>query len=392
MLVFDERASLAGQAGLHALIVGVSSYLHLPGGKGRLARHSYDMEQLTSAAISSYRIYQWLRDRREYLPANLATVRLLLSPSAQEVAAEPELAHAEEPCTLDSFVKAANEWRTDACHNEANVTFFYFAGHGLQRSKEDTVLLLEDFADPNLGAILSRAISMNNLVSGMAGSVDFPHIAQTQLYFLDCCRVLPRQFKSYEQLEPAYIFDSALVDEDRRNRPVFYSALPGTQAYANKGQQTIFSQAMLDCLNGLAAKAVQVEDDIQWHVTVHSLSERLSLHCRELYPKQTFELVHWSDDISIHRLDEPPNVTLALELDPAIASLLASLEISNAMGAVVRLLPRPLESHPIVDYLPAGTYRFRIMFDPANMPYQNYERLLALEPPRFKWIARLRRE
>src|SRR5271166_2447434 len=89
--VVDRRASLAGTAAMHAFIVGVSAYPELPPGGQPQTEHSHGLEQLSSTALAAYRVYEWLVDPGTKLPVPLATVRLLLCPSAEEIAAEPKL-------------------------------------------------------------------------------------------------------------------------------------------------------------------------------------------------------------------------------------------------------------------------------------------------------------
>lgn len=72
-LIIDERAHLQGQPGFHAFIAGVSSYPHLPGGIGTPAPDSFGMQQLSSAALTAYKMYCWLVERQRKLPVPLAT-------------------------------------------------------------------------------------------------------------------------------------------------------------------------------------------------------------------------------------------------------------------------------------------------------------------------------
>lgn len=123
-LVFDNRHNLQGKPGLHALIAGVSRYRHLPGGGGPPAKEDWKLPQLTATALTAYKIYRWLIDRRDRLPKRLATVRLLLSPSdaeAQKIAegmAEIRQAPADagaalqgvaSQCTLDNFTNPGRQ-------------------------------------------------------------------------------------------------------------------------------------------------------------------------------------------------------------------------------------------------------------------------------------------
>ena len=137
-LLFDARAALTGQPGMHALVVGVSAYPHLAGGADPVA-DPWGMGQLTSTASSAHMIFEWLKAAQLSVP--LATCRLLLSPSPGEAA----LSGVAEPATVDNLLREADAWRRDASTNRDNATLFYFAGHGIQRTKEDAVLCLQDF-------------------------------------------------------------------------------------------------------------------------------------------------------------------------------------------------------------------------------------------------------
>src|SRR5215207_8928348 len=160
-LILDRRAELDGP-GLHALVAGVSRYPHLPGGDGAPAAQALGMQQLTSCALSAFRIASWLRSRADRLTAPLATLRLLLSPSADEERVEPALRGVADACTFDALRKSIAAWRTSAQENLHDATVFYFAGHGVQRSKGDAVLLCEDFGN-GIGGILDNAFSSVNL-------------------------------------------------------------------------------------------------------------------------------------------------------------------------------------------------------------------------------------
>src|SRR5205085_5850611 len=157
--------------------------------------------QLSSTSLTAYKIYQWLLERQARLPLPLATVRLLLSPSNEEAAQiGAELNQlGVTACTRQNFAAEARQWRTDASSHNENVTFFYFAGHGVQRSKNDGVLLLEDFGDPAEGT-LHNAAEIINIFNGMAPPASVQQkMARTQFYFVDACRVLPSAFKNFER-------------------------------------------------------------------------------------------------------------------------------------------------------------------------------------------------
>lgn len=178
--IVDNRAALQGKPGLHAFIVGVSGYPHLPASENEPSNpQGLGMRRLTSTSLTAQVMYRWLfdRDAKGLLPVPLATCRLLLSPSTTELAIDQTLGNAPA-ATVDNFLQAADAWRTDAASDQKNVTLFYFAGHGVQREKGDAVLLLEEFGN-GLGPTLLKAVDMHSIVYGMTTSATRPNMAQT---------------------------------------------------------------------------------------------------------------------------------------------------------------------------------------------------------------------
>ena len=72
--------------GTHALVIGVSEYVHFddgsqPTGNGQLL----DMTQLSAAARSASDFAAWILDERQHAAAPLSSLRVLLSPSPGEI-------------------------------------------------------------------------------------------------------------------------------------------------------------------------------------------------------------------------------------------------------------------------------------------------------------------
>jgi hypothetical protein len=388
-LAFDARDQLGNEPGLHAFVAGISAYRHLPGGSGEPAPDNFEMEQLTAAARSAFRVHEWLLERQAHLPVPLATIRLLLAPSQSELAMG-----ASAGATLSDLRREAKAWRADASTDPAAVTFFYFAGHGVQRTKGDAVLLLEDFGDGE-GGILDKAVNTKNINNGMAPSPNFPHIARTQLYFVDACRSMHKRFQQYEQLATSNVWDVELAGVDNRRAPTYFATVPGAPAYARPGGQTLFSEALLDCLNGAAAEPEDVQGKDRWRVTHHTLAEKLSKQVAELAHDEEAEQWVTSDglggDTAIHYLDDPPSVELELELDPLDALAYAQIAILDDAGAPAgRPLPKPLP-HPFSTSLPAGIYTIKAAIEPPQPSYVDHPgRARAILPPRCRRVIGVR--
>jgi hypothetical protein len=104
------------------------------------------MGQLTTSVRSAVAIAEWLRNAGSRLETPLASVELLLSPSPGERRDVPGAAEAE-PATRENLRRAALEWRAKCAEDPENVALFYFAGHGVERTPRDAVLLTTDFGD-----------------------------------------------------------------------------------------------------------------------------------------------------------------------------------------------------------------------------------------------------
>lgn len=185
-LTVSHRGQLKGRPCVHALIVGVSEYgPHLPpenGPEPPKGPPAYGMRSLTTPAASAAAVFKWLvaADAQDLLPGErkLATCRLLLAPSISEVGGlglNP--LHVWQPATQPSFEKAAVDWRNDAADHADHMTLFYFAGHGLQLSPSEQVLLFPGFGDPDR-PVLATGVSLEEILVGMGPSDRYPQIGR----------------------------------------------------------------------------------------------------------------------------------------------------------------------------------------------------------------------
>jgi hypothetical protein len=383
-LVVDRRQELAGAPGLHALIVGVGEYHHLTGGKAAVA-DPWGMGQLSSTASSAHGIYEWLVRASDEgrLPAPLATCRLLLSPAAGEV-----VATSARPATLQRFAAAAKAWRGDCNAGRDEVAFFFFAGHGVQLSREDAVLCLSGFRDPDFG-FLHHAVSLANLRNGMAPAPGFEQIARTQLYFADACRVRPEEFAKFQAPGTTEVFDVALAGEDDRCAPIFYGAVSSQAAHAVPGGRTLFSSALLECLGGEAAVAVGEDPNgvVRYGVTAISLNEALLDEMidrinRRYGADQTYANGGSFGSVTLCTLEGTPEVRLRLELVPAESHQRGRLRLVRQTDQETFEVQPPIQPHPYERSLPYGIYRLELTFDPPP-PVAPVERTWAFEKNRY---------
>jgi hypothetical protein len=414
-LIVDNRAVLAGEPGLHVFIAGVSKYPHMPGGGGTPAINAYGMEQLSSTALSAFKMYQWLIESKDQLPVSLATCRLLLSPSDSEVDDNPDLAAVGATrCTRENFTRAIRDWRQDSRSHADNITLFYFAGHGIQRSKADSILLLEDFANPDDGTLTNTA-DIVNIFYGMAppDPVFSPAPianAKTQLYFVDTCRLRPSEFQNFAQMSVPDVFNVELTGPDNRQAPIFYAAIPGTEGYALKNQQTLFSRALLKCLRGGAGTPSDRNDangNPHWHVSVQSLNVVLERYFAQLVslPRTTQEFAlggQPTGDPTIIWLKQIPLVEIELEVEPDFALQVTKVDVADISGQPIAQLfdlqnnplmsvPTPLNPHPFRCLVEAGIYSFSAVVQPPHDAafISRIDKPRQILPPRFVYKRRV---
>ncbi|MEV0788651.1 caspase family protein [Kribbella sp. NPDC050459] len=368
--------------GLYALIIGVSAYPHLDGGTAP-ARRTYRMGQLSAAALTAHRIADWLEEADGRLAAPYRGCRLLLSPSPGEL---DVLTRQRDhlPATLEQMRAQALLWREEVCSDPDNVAFFYFAGHGVQRTRRDAVLLMEDFADSELGNPLAKAVDLQNLFRGMAPTAARPDMAMNQLWFVDACRGFPSEFDNFEILTAQEIFAIELSDVDLRNAPLYYGALPGTNAYSISQQSTIMGRALLECLQGGAGE--KRAGSREWWVTTGTLLRGLQQLVEEEGTQEIWDGGQMPrPNTRIARVDGTPEVRVRMELSPARAANRISLAVHRTMDGAAMAVPSPLHPNPFEGRWPAGMYRLTCQPSNAAIPDEEW----AVVPPLFPWKGEL---
>jgi hypothetical protein len=390
-LLIDERTAPPGLPGIHALLVGISSYPHLDSRAHPDA--TLNLRSLESAALTAYRLCQWLIIRSANLYKPLLSCRLFVAPSKAEVAEEPALEGLRGSCDFVAFDEQAKAWRTAANLHKDNVALFYFAGHGLQKSHNEHLMLLADFAD-GTSTTLGKAVSGQELMNGMAPSLKRRTVAKTQVYFFDACRLSHRKIREVEKSEHAGLWDVGQLDtEDYRNVAVFHTALPGRRAFGRRGKQSIFSLALLDCLNGGAAEVMLQNPDgsENWGVSLSSLERHLRYHIDRLNRSPGEAQPFASErrgDVWLHRLERPPTVDVEVQLIPAGAEQHTALRLLDGLGTTVWDLSAPLRPHPYSRPVPAGAYNAVASVTRTNgdvvMPPQPNR----ADPPYKRWVVR----
>ena len=231
--------------GTHVLLVATSQYDNLPqdGSRGTLG-----LRQLTSAVLGVYRLGLWMRERAEFFTPPIRSIRMAISPSDSEAREIRGLEPSAEwlPATRRNVKQLLFDWQKACQHQPNSVAMLYIAGHGILSPRGSINVLLQDaleFDD------LDNAVRVGSVQSALG----MGRLAAS-LLFVDACQDLLPDNK-YDMDGGVQLAPPANAQGDSRlARPVFTGSSPATQAYGEDGVGSFMSRALLECLQGRAAR------------------------------------------------------------------------------------------------------------------------------------------
>ena len=368
----DRSAETAGAQGrTHALVVGVSRYANLPakGGPASADEFKMGLKQAETPVAGAFAFAKWLRDVMVNPAAPLSTLRLLLSPSQLELQADADLANAAptvEAATTPNVRKALLEWWTECRGDPKGIAVVYMSGHGVQLSKTDSYVLLEDFgADPSA---LDYSVDVGGVFRSMGGAT----MPQTQLYFIDACRIQPDLFARYRTAGKGIAPPEPLIGPDDRAAPVYFSASPDRPALGQPGKGTLFAQALEDALAASGSEG-SPDDQDRWYISTYSLAQALGDRVEELAQDigevQYVVVGGQVRDAPIHFFPGPPDVPVTIELDPETAAAIARFDLWQGDRQRAVLQASAFNPYPAVCTIPAGSYSIDVTINPPTDPY-----------------------
>lgn len=259
---------LAGHSASHAIVIGVSDYPHLKGGDGAAAAAHYGLQQLAVSALTAYRFFDWLRSEYRYEDAPLGSVRLLLSPTDEELAHLPEMAGTYGPADYDTCERMLFDWFATLKLLESSVaaksrSIFFFSGHGLEINQLQQILLPSDYLNPTIPSH-NRALSTLNLKHGL-----LPLAVTDQLFFVDACRNGAKELQG-ATISGRSIFDVLSTDHNNPNvsSAALYGTASGSQSWQpaspSEGELSLFGDAVLAAMRGGADFDEDEEPPLLW--------------------------------------------------------------------------------------------------------------------------------
>ncbi|MBL8334968.1 MAG: caspase family protein, partial [Rubrivivax sp.] len=284
-----------GMPGLYALVTGVSAYPWLRG--GRLHDPAVDcggMEQLVSSAATAAALFDWLTSRYRCDGLPLVWCALLLSPTDAERAQlqQQGLTHYGDP-SYANLCEAIAQWtgqlpdRPDAA--ALSRSLFFFSGHGVS-ANWDPLLLPADYLNQDAGKPrLQNCISTRDLRDWMEDNPVAEHLA-----LIDACRnefkPLAERGASGHGVFPA----NAAGAGAPRTAARLASTSPGAVSFSLPDQPaTVFGQAVLEALNGMAPTA---GPRVEFRELVDYVGPRVTAILREFAPDGPSQVVRQTID------------------------------------------------------------------------------------------------
>jgi hypothetical protein len=374
---------------LHALLVGVGQYPHLAGGPlfgTSPAPRTFNLTQLSSPPVSASALTDWLLSQHDNPAAPVGSIELLLSPATYtpDAAAASKLGHAAGSsiavplATFDEITLAAQRWFLRLQGNEDNIAVFYFCGHGLEAS--DRYLLAADFGSNPLDwthGIINFTRTYNNTEACRA---------RTQCYLLDVCRDRPVELQTEAARgsvgNPLLGVSGGPARE--RDAPIYHAAAPGQSAAGPANGKSYFCQALIDCLNGMGARAGVGDVASVDHVSLGSaLRERVD----RIAEDRSIPLrcvgggdVMLPQPVQLHRARLPVDVQATITCRPEAADAAATIIVDDTSG-IQKVRPVNLD-RPWRLILRSGACRVSATFA-AGHPFVNLEINAMIIPPLF---------
>ena len=361
--------------GTHVLVIGVSEYLHFDDGSQPTTNGDlFEMAQLSAAARSASDFAAWILNEREFANSPLHSLRVLLSPAANETV-NPDIAAlltGDFSATTDNVRNELVEFRNICSRHKDNVAIVYVAGHGVQLTSSGSLLLLHDCGSNGHAQLLEGALDM----VGVHAAFNHPNTAQTQFWFVDACRQKPDVASNFETLGGALSLDEPLGNAE--STALFLAATTGTKAYARIGGVTLFNEALLSGLRGGIAVKPESGVSSHWHISTFGLVKHLRPRVKALADaenaEQSVDSIVRIQDSLLHEYLVTPSVNLSIELDPAAAHAGSEGRLTDGDSLTIA---QTTDIWPMAQTVDVGIYKLKI--DTVDA-FLNHSDFLEVEP------------
>lgn len=354
---------------LHAFVIGVGHYRHLPDGADPVSAKTFGLQQVTTPPLSVRAVLDWLTNDYPHPESPpVGSIELLMSVDGG-FAYDGNLV---DGATLPNVQSAVNDWFQRCDSHADNVALFYFCGHGLERDKQ--YLLLEDFGQLPLNP-LAMSVDLDRFHDGMVACR-----ADTQIFIADACREVPWDLLKMGNGLGDPLLPPILGGNTDRNAPILRAAAQGQSAFGVPGQVTHFTQALLRALRGAGASEEPDNSD-HWTVRYFRLVgavQRLLADGPPEMNRQQCRTGGEAGDVILAHLPGPPEVTVQIDCVPADV---AELELSSELRKVTQSWEPSAVSWRLE--VPAD-YAYRLAAAYVDGRYPAWYRFVPVLPPLFR--------
>ncbi|WP_242187221.1 caspase family protein [Sphingomonas sp. CARO-RG-8B-R24-01] len=248
------RAGEANIAGVHALIIGISDYPYLAGGSAPNSQRAPDnggLGQLEVSALSAAKFFEWMLGAGPIGGAPLASCRLHLAPRANELADVQLLTQGHyAPADYKRLRDTLDDWSSEMSVGgrsslNPNVALFFYSGHGVEVQGSQAILASDILTQLAADRGVNKAIAVDPMMAAVKS-----YEIDRGLFFIDACRDAPMAARLINLVgdQPLKLSPAVL----RRPDAVIAlkSTASGLKAYQPQDKETLFTQAVLDGLNG----------------------------------------------------------------------------------------------------------------------------------------------
>jgi hypothetical protein len=365
--VYQSEVSAAPQ--VHALVIGVGQYTHLD----QPAAAEFGLDPvLTSPPLSAAAFAGFVLDELDELGGTraLGSVDLYLSGATTFTSGRSGEVSAIDAPTTENVVAAIKAWAARCRSHEENLALFYFCGHGIDKARELGLLLADFGSEPNL---FENSIS----VTALQGAMGAERSPRQQCFFVDACRQPSPEAMRYAGPVGRDVLGWKIDLRGAEDSSIFYATLPTDPAYGQTGDVAPFTRSLLRALRGLGVRTLR---NGYWEVTTSYLQQaiRAAMRADGIGWKlgQRPQRGGWEGDLPVHRVLDPGEIPVNLEVQPVDQVQLVTL---RRAGVVHQLLP----GGRLALNLPMGEYVGSAAFHDAHLVMDDQEEVA--RPPEADW-------
>ncbi|WNM43076.1 caspase family protein [Micromonospora halotolerans] len=367
--LYHHRCPAEGesQAGVHALVIGVSDYRP----PRRLGKRRFPILRGTAPAASHFARFL-VDDFRHPRGMPLRTVRLLMSPLPDQSDYLLTGARTWQEASYDHVTDALEAWATDCNDHADNVALLYVAAHGVITPNEAQWAFLSraGYVDEPYNYAMNLTVIRQNMSFRRA---------RVNLFVWDLCAVVrdvpPNSGSGGIGIGPP---EAAACEEHQgTTNQVVISPRIGTETWSLSSRLgTVLSQALVgrdtaEFRERLMCRAGAIGEDNRYAVTPRRLRQLLPPTVRDLLRDRQGKaepvVTAWDYDVGLNQPEPAPTFHVELHWQPSTAGETLGVEVLDG-GTDAVVARHELSGRAVSVPLTAGVYW--VHTTASQRPYQ----------------------